>query len=202
MGLIYIFPNEKNPDDDRIVISEGRIELKTYGLPTVFWWYLLAILSVLLVMWIATHDLIGKLIAYPDDITLNFLGHLVKAIFILAPIILFGFFFFEKSLTKTQNKLVISFKLFFITFWRKRLDLKDKDSFFVEHFLSSPNMVRIKNQLTHKNSPEFHKEEMRAFENKGYFELYAETQSGEKFCIDRHARKIDLIKIQKLLSDF
>ena len=47
----------------------------------------------------------------------------------------------------------------------------------------------------------YNKEELKGFENKGYFELHA--ISGDKiFLIDRHGRKADLIKIKELLSNY
>jgi len=47
----------------------------------------------------------------------------------------------------------------------------------------------------------YNKEELKQFENKGYFELKIKSNN-KLILIDRHTRKADLIKIKDLLSKF
>ncbi len=196
MGLIYIFPMTDDPiEGDRVDVQslgvEKKITLKTYGLPMIFWGYLLAVFAVLSVMWLASRDVIAKLLTY-DDPTLYLLGHLVQWSLIITPVILLGFFFYEKNIIKNKNELIMRYKVFFIPFWQKKLILKSTNSIMVEHFINSPNMAKIKNQFADNT------EALKHFENKGYFELTVETING-KVCVDRHSRKVDLLKMRDLL---
>jgi len=97
MGLMYIFPVTTNENEgDRAQVNNSTLTLKTYGLPMVFWGYLAAIYSVIFVMWLASRDVISKLLTYKDDPTLPFLGHLVQGILFLSPFILLAFFSTKK----------------------------------------------------------------------------------------------------------
>lgn len=199
MGLIYIFPvSDDGSDGDRVQIKETALQkqllIKTYGLPLIFWGYLLAALITIAFMWVASHDALVKLQNY-DDPWLVFIAILTQCSLALAPLVLLGFFFYEKNLIKQDKTLLVSHKLFFLPLWQKKMVLQTHDAFKVDHFLDSPNMAKIKNQ--HQKN----KEAMRQFENRGYFELIAETAQGRK-TIDRHSRKADLLKLQELLSRY
>ena len=198
MGLMYIFPVTDNQDEgDRVEITTTepkQITLKTYGLPMIFWGYLVAALAVLFLMWLAARAVIEKLLTY-DDPSLLFLGHLVQWTLILTPIVLLGFYFYEKNLVKQGTKLTLRYKVFFIPIWQTKFELKSKDSLNVEHFIDSPNMAKIRNQYAQN------KEALKHFENKGYFELVIDTTKGKK-SIDRHSRKADLIKMRDLLCQY
>lgn len=197
MGLMYIFPvDDKNTEDDRVVIKDSSITLKTYGLPMIFWGYLAAAVAVLFVMWLASRDIIKKLLSYSEDPSLIFLGHLVQWTLYLTPLILLGFFFYEKIIIKKNHDLTIIHRLFFLTIWKKKYHLNDKDSFSVEHFMASPNLARLQNKEGFSDAA------MKAFENKGYFELIIKTNNMNEISIDRHSRKADLIKIKELLSRY
>lgn len=199
MGLMYIFPvTDDGSEGEQVQVKETQghkeIILRTFGLPMVFWSYLVAALTVLALMWLASRAVITKLLNY-DDSTLNFLGHLVQWSLILTPVVLLAFFFYEKSMVKNKTQLTLIYKIFFITVWKKKFELTSSDAFAVEHFMDSPNMAKIKNQYREN------KEALRHFENKGYFELCIETTEGKKR-IDRHTRKADLIKMKDLLSRY
>ena len=131
MGLMYIFPVTDNQDEgDRVEITTTepkQITLKTYGLPMIFWGYLAAALAVLFLMWLAARAVIEKLLTY-DDPSLLFLGHLVQWTLILTPIVLLGFYFYEKNLVKQGTKLTLRYKVFFIPIWQTKFELKSKDS--------------------------------------------------------------------------
>ena len=200
MGLMYIFPvTDDASEGDRIEIKDHQISLKTYGLPMIFWGYLAAALSVVLIMWLAGRATILKLLTYTDDPSMIFLGNLVKWTLILAPVIVLGFFFYEKIISKKENLVTITHKLFFIKVWKKTILLKDKSAINVRHFMDSPNMAKIR---ARQGLPSIQAMEMKGFENKGYFELNVETPNNKSVTIDRHSRKSDLVKMKDLLSKY
>ncbi|MDD4973490.1 MAG: hypothetical protein PHY93_04025 [Bacteriovorax sp.] len=192
---MYIFPTAiEESDRVEVISSETRptkktIILKTYGLPMVFWSYLAAILVVIGSMWLASKSAIQKLLSYEDH-GLQALAYLVQFTLILTPIVLLGFFFYEKQLKKTGKELQLVFKVFFIQLFSKNIILDSTDSLSVDHFMDSPNIAKIHNQS-----------ELKHFENKGYFELHA-ISGGKSILIDRHSRKADLIKLKELLSKY
>ncbi len=198
MGLMYIFPvTDDQSEGDRAVVKNNAITLKTYGLPMIFWGYLAAALSVLLIMWLASRAVIAKLLSYQEDPTLLFLGHLVQWTLILTPIVLLAFFFYEKMLTKKGQSLIVTYRIFFIPFWVKKYELESPDAFSVDHFMDSPNMAKIRNREGLGDPGA-----MKHFENKGYFELNIKTKKSTLANIDRHSRKADLIKLKELLSKY
>lgn len=198
MGLMYIFPvTDDAAEGDRATVKESTLVLKTYGLPMIFWGYLGAALSVLLIMWLASRAVIAKLLSYADDPTLLFLGHLVQWTLLLTPVVLLAFFFYEKMLTKKGSELKVTYRVFFIPFWVKKYRLAASDSFTVDHFMDSPNMARIRNRQGLGGA-----DAMKHFENKGYFELNIKTDKNSSINIDRHSRKADLIKLKELLSKY
>ena len=190
MGLMYLFPVEDTDlSDDRVNKNGEGITLKTYGLPMIFWGYLAAILSVVFVMWIASLDIIAKMLTYNDPL-LTFLAYLVRGFLIIGPTILVGFYFYEKFLIKHKNTLTIIHRVFFIPIKKETLKLNSTDAFLVNHFMDSPNVAKLKNE-----------KELKGFENKGYFELHA-LVNDKKIFIDRSSRKEDLLKLKDLLSKY
>jgi hypothetical protein len=194
MGLMYIFP-VSDEETERVEITQQLdnqskiITLKTYGLPMIFWGYLAASLSVLAIMWMASKSVIDKLLTYNDP-GLIFLAYLVKLTLFFTPIILLGFFFYEKQIVKSGEQISLVYKVFFIKIFSKKFKMDGPESFEVNHHLDSPNMAKI-----------YRKEELKQFENKGYFELKIRSNN-KLILIDRHTRKADLIKIKELLSKF
>lgn len=194
MGLMYIFPVDLDDQDRTELLSDSStgkeaLILKTYGLPMIFWGYLAAALIVVAMMWLASRAVIAKLLSYEDP-SLIALGYLVQWTLILIPIVLLGFFFYEKHIKKSGNALTLIYKIFFIPVWSKKITLDDSAALHVDHFMDSPNIAKIHN-----------KAELRGFENKGYFELHAKS-SGRSILIDRHTRKADLLKMKELLSKY
>lgn len=177
-------------ETDRVEIADKTIHLKSYGLPMIFWGYLLAILSVILIMAIAIKDPIAKVISGEDSLN-QILGIGVAAVLILVPLVLIAFFFYEKILTKNALSLIVTHKIFWLPILKKKIDLKSPGSFTLEHFLDSPNMARIES-----------KDEMRAFENKGYFELFAISSDNKLIQIDRCSQKRELVKLKEFLSKY
>lgn len=198
MGLMYIFPVTDDANEgDRATVQDSKLILKTYGLPMIFWGYLAAALAVILIMWLASRAVILKLLSYQEDPTLLFLGHLVQWTLILTPIVLLGFFFYEKVLTKKGKDLSLTYKIFFIPLWKKNFKLDTEAAFEVKHFMDSPNMAKLRAQQGLGGD-----EAMKHFENKGYFELRIVTDKKSSVHIDRHSRKADLVKLKDLLSRY
>ncbi len=194
MGLMYVFPVslEENERIELIQVATEKKEyiiLKTYGLPMIFWGYLASSFIVLASMWVASRSVIDKLLSYGDT-GLAALAYLVYFSLIITPIILLGFFFYEKQIHKHKNKLIIVHKLFFLKIFSKKINLDSNESLEIIHFMDSPNMAKI-----------YNKSELKLFENRGYFELKAISNS-KSITIDRHSRKADLIKIKSLLESY
>lgn len=192
MGLMYLLPTEDSAleiEGGRVEIKDRALTLKSYGLPMIFWGYLAAILIVVGAMALVSQSIIHKMLTYNDP-SLTLLAYLVQTTFILGPIILLGFYFYEKHLIKKEHELIIIHRIFFIPVIKKKMQLDAQDSFAIDHFMDSPNVAKMQN-----------KDELRGFENKGYFELKA-IVNGKKIVIDRSSRKADLIKIKELLSRY
>ncbi len=196
MGLIYIFSTDLEDQDRTQIINDLKsgsnptLILKTFGLPMIFWGYLCAALIVVAAMWLASRETLLKLMTYQDDLSLMALGYLVQYTLLLVPIVLLALFFFEKQIKKSGNNLTLIYKIFFVTFFTKKIILDKDDCLKVDHFMDSPNVARINRSEGHG-----------AFENKGYFELHA-ISAGKSLFIDRHSRKSDLIKIKELLLKY
>ena len=179
MGLLYQMPVSEI-EADRVEINQQTLLVKSYGLPLIFWGYLLAILSVIFIMFVAIKDPISKVISGEDAIN-RFLGYGVSATLIFIPLFLL----------KNDVHLKITHKIFWLPFRSARINLKAKDSFTLEHFLDSPNMARIQKV-----------DEMRAFENRGYFELFAITSEDKLIRIDRSSQRKELIKLKDFLAKY
>ncbi len=192
MGLLYIFPCSEE-EKDRIEFSKANvpsITLKSYGLPRIFWIYMLCILSFIFLMEIAIQDALIKLFQTGDSLNKG-LVILVILTLILIPISLLIFFLYEKRISKIKNKLTVGHYLLGLKLKSKSYNLSPSDSFFITHFRGSPNIAR------EKNDPQ-----LRAFENQGYFELFGVMENGDNFFLDRNNRKADLVKITNLLNSF
>jgi hypothetical protein len=188
MGLMYIFPTAIE-ESDRTEVIDQTIVLKTYGLPMVFWSYLAGCLIVIATMWLAATPSINKLMTY-EDLSMQAIAYIVKWTLIITPIALLGFFFYEKQLIKSKLDLTLVFRVFYLKIYSKKITLDQADALSVDHFMDSPNMAKI-----------YNKEQLKGFENKGYFELHA-MSAGKTILIDRHSRKADLLKIKDLLSKY
>jgi hypothetical protein len=187
MGLMYQFPNDLD-DHQHIIRLENTVTIRTYGLPPIFWGYLAAILLIYTMMMIGISDPLSKLATMPETID-QIIFYVVLSFLTLFPIVAIGFFFYEKNIITDQKQMKILHKLFFIPIAKKELAL-DQYHFQIEHFLDSPNMARMHT-----------KEEMKGFENKGYFQLIAvHKTNNSRLHIDRSSRKIDLDKLKTILK--
>ena len=177
-------------ETDRVKIQEGAITIKSYGLPMIFWGYLLAILVVIGAMYLAVDSAIVKLIETGDQVNV-ILAYSVLGIIIGLPLTLLALYFYEKSITKKGSAITVIHKIFWIPVMKKKIELSDKDSIELHHFMDSPNVAKMRAQP-----------ELKGFENKGYFELFATNSAGKAIFVDRHSRKADIIKIRDLLRKY
>lgn len=181
-------------EQDRIDIETNTqnksITLKTYGLPMIFWGYLLAILVVIGAMYMAISGAIDKLLQTGDSINIA-LSYAVIFILIGLPTTLLALYFYEKLIKKSGELLIITHKVFWVPVWQKSIKLESPESIEINHFMDSPNVAKMR-----KDS------DMKGFENKGYFELFATSSTGKKIFLDRHSRKADVLKIRDLLRKY
>lgn len=190
MGLLYPYPIEENNDDDHIKVSEQGIALRTYGLPYIFWGYLLAIYVVIFFLGLAIHGPMMKMISGTDEIN-RILALIVMACLYFTPVFLLAMFFLEGRISKNKKTLILKKVLFGIPFWKKTIKLMDADAFAVEHYLSSPNYARIKEN-----------NELIGYQNRGYFQIFARDENGKNHLIDRHSQKRELQRLSQLLSKY
>lgn len=190
MGLLYQLPVKHDPLDDRIFFKDDCLTIKSYGLPYIFWAYFLGICVVVFFMYLAIKDPIEK-IYQSSDVLNQYLAHSVLATFIFIPSFLLFFFFYEKVLVRSKNRLEICHRVFGLTLRKVNVAFKSNDQLILQHHLDSPNVAKIRAQ-----------EEFKGFENKGYHELYIQDLENprKQFLIDRNSRLGELKKLQKLLS--
>lgn len=186
MGLLYVFPVGED-EADFVLKKDGALVLKTYGLPYIFWFYALAIILVILFMFLAIKEPVFKLAQLGDE-TDALLGWSLLTFIGSLPVIVLGFFFYEKRLIRRGKELALVHKVFGITVFSEKFLIEESEALVVEPFLSSPNVARMKGG-----------EESVGFQNKGYFVLNLKSSEGKKIQIDRHSRKADLEKLKELL---
>lgn len=190
MGLLYPFPVSTSETDFVTVTKNDHgvsVEVKTYGLPYLFWGYALASLSVLFFLWLAVRAPLNKLRTLGDGVDLVLI-HGLETLLILTPLTVLAFFFYEKRLTKQGSHLVIQHRLFGITCYKRNIQLTTP-AFQVQHHMDAPNVARLKGG-----------EAAVGFQNKGYFVLWANQSAEKSIAIDRHSRKADLEALKTLLE--
>lgn len=188
MGLLYVFPvslDEVGFADKK----ENQLILKTYGLPYIFWIYALAILIALIFLFIAGLEPVLKYIQIGDELD-ALLGYSLLTFIGLLPIILVGFFFFEKRIIKSSSQISMHYRIFGIRVFSESFTMAENNPLSVDSFLSSPNVARMKND-----------ESNLGFQNKGYHVLWLSTKDGKRIALDRHSRRADLLKLQSLLEN-
>lgn len=187
MGLMYVFP-VSTEETDFAKIENKTITLKTYGLPYIFWFYALCSVAVIFFMFLAIKEPVLKLIQLGDETDAT-LGYSLLSFVGFLPVIIFGFFFYEKRIVKKSDIMTLEYRVFGIKVFSETFQLTEGDELIVESFISSPNVARM-----NANS------ENTGFQNKGYFTLWLKSKDNKKILIDRHSRKADLDKIKGLLE--
>lgn len=188
MGLMYVFPVAED-ETDFYVKKDESLTLKTYGLPYIFWFYAVCVIAVIAFMFLAIKEPVLKLISLGDETDAT-LGYSLLAFVGLLPLTILGFFFYEKRIVRKGDTLSLIHKVFGITVFSEKFELKSPESLSVEAFLTSPNVAKIKGDG-----------ESLGFQNKGYFILWLTLPDGKKIQLDRHSRKVDLEKLKKLIVE-
>ena len=190
---MYIMPVSEQ-EIDRIEIKDTKdgksITLKSYGLPLIFWGYLAGILVVLFAMGLAIKGPMMKMMQMQDPLN-RALAWLVFATILAIPLGLLGFLFYEKLISKSGTNLTVTHRVFWIPIWKRSYQLKNSDSLSVEHYMDSPNVAKIEG-----------KQELRAFQNQGHYNLHAQLQNNKFILVDRHSRRADLKKLSEILSRY
>ena len=189
MGLLFILPTSE-AEVDRIKIKDNSITLKTYGLPMIFWGYLMAVLTIIAAMVLTSYRPIITLYHTQDALN-QILAVSATLTIIIIPLATISFYFYEKFIIKENNKLTIIHRLFYIPLVKKSYLLDSREAFKILHHMDSPNIAKI------KSNPD-----MKGFENKGYFQLFAINSDHKSIFLDRSSRKSDLKKIQDLFSKY
>lgn len=192
MGLLYPFPIAEDETDFVSVArtSSGevtQVEVKSYGLPYLFWLYAFIVIAMILIMYLAVHAPIEKLASLGDDVDKT-LARALQIFLGLLPICILSFFFYEKRLTRLKETIIMQQRLFGIAFFTETFEGVTSNDLEVKTFLDSPNMARMSQS-----------EDSRGFQNKGYFILSLKTKKGD-ILLDRHSRKHDLLALKQLLS--
>jgi len=177
-------------EKDRITINKKGITLKSYGLPLVFWGYLSAILVVIFAMGLAIKGPMVTLYNTDDNIN-KLLVIAASATIILIPLATLCFYFYEKFITKKEDTLTITHRVFWMPVWTSKYNLESKESLEILHFMDSPNVAKLQQDPN-----------LKGFENKGYFQLFATLENKKQLLVDRSSRKADLKKIKLLLEKF
>ncbi len=187
MGLLFQMPVEHNELDDRIQDTKNGLRIRSYGLPMIFWGYLLAILAVLFFMILAIKDPLYRAYQGPDEIN-RIIAVIVFAILTLAPITLLAVYFYEKEIILKDSVFTIRHKVFFIPVRSHRVQLS-ADSLYLEHYLESLNVAAQEKR-----------DGMAAFENRGYFKLMVKDAQGKSYLVDRNSRRGEVRKLKELLE--
>jgi hypothetical protein len=192
MGLMYLFPVSLEEADHAKVDPQPpyTLTLKSYGLPGIFWFYLVSILSVIAVMFFLVKGPLDKILLTQDPLNV-WIGRIVYLTLIATPLGLLSIFFYQKKIIKTQQTLIMQHSLFGLTYQKQLERLHQENPFSLRHFMDSPNLARMRQE-----------QKMEQYMNKGYFELWGKREDGTQFFIDRHSRKMDLVKIKNLLEKF
>ncbi len=191
MGLLYPFPvSSEETDFVQLQLSpQGRVSqvrVKSYGLPYIFWGYALASFTVLFFLWLAVRDPMEKLARLGG--TDAWLVGSLQLFMLLLPIVVLGFFFYQKTLETSGRQLKMVHSIFFCPI-KTRLFHLAPDAFAIAHHMDAPNVARL------KGGPE-----AQGFQNKGYFTLWVKTTDEKLWPIDRHSRKKDLEALVTVLS--
>ena len=189
MGLLYPFPIQED-EGDHAISQDSSLLLKSYGLPYLFWGYLLAGLTILGVMAFAIRGPLKRILLSEDSLNF-FLGALTLFSLGATAVGFTSLFFVEFRLFKQKDTLIKSLYCFGIPLGRRHFHLRGTRPFEITHFSGSPNMASLENRPG-----------MEGHQNRGYFELYLHTHDEKTVLLDRHSRKIDLEKLQHLLEKF
>ena len=187
MGLLFQMPVEHNELDDRISFNNNQLRIRSYGLPMIFWGYLLAIFAVLFFMIIAIKDPLYRAYSGEDEIN-KVIAICVFLVLILVPVTLLGAYFYEKELTLKNGVLSIAHKIFFLPIRTYKVKVLE-ESIYLEHYLESLNVAAQEKR-----------QGMAGFENRGYYKLMIKDEKGKTYLVDRNSRRGEMRKLKELLD--
>lgn len=186
MGLMYALPISLD-EQGFAEVKGNKLFLRSYGLPYIFWIYLLCAFIFYALLCVFSFKLLTKMYQMGGiDQTLSYFFALFL---VLLPLITLGFFFFYKEIQVTKKSIFIKNNLFFIPIKKMRINGTNITLQIVSH-LDSANIA--------KQNPT---EDNIGFQNKGYFILLAISESQRLF-IDRSSSKSDLTKIKTMIEKF
>ena len=186
MGLLYPFPVSKD-ETDHVIEKDNTLILKSYGLPYIFWGYLLGLIILITFMMIGIYEPASKLLKTRDLINLI----LVYGMYITLFGTILGFltlFFIEIRIKINGNEITKEIFVYWVKLLSRTYTVENEQSLFIENFEGSPNIAKMEK-----------KPDMKTHQNKGYFELKLGTPKSF-ILLDRHSRKVDLIKLRDLIS--
>lgn len=195
MGLLYLLPISEK-ESGQVEIKENKngsktLVLKSYGLPKIFWIYLFGITLIFSSLLFASWSALIKLSNSNDPMDMA-LGIIVLITMFGIPSVLITFFFYQKRIIKNKQSLLIEKKVFGIPFSKKKFQLnKSEGTFKVKHQLDSPNYARIQD-----------KPGTVGFQNRGYYQIYAELENGKDLFLDRHSNLHDSKKLVAFLNNY
>ena len=186
-------PVEHNELDDRIqekdINGVKAISVRNYGLPMIFWGYLMAIFAVIFFMILAINEPLMR--AFNGEDQINQVIALVVMITLgLAPITLLAVYFYEKEILKHGKELEIIHRVFFIPVRKVRVSLND-EGLVLEHYLDSLNVAAAQK-----------KDGMAGFENRGHYKIMAHGKKGDVVLVDRNSRRGEMRKLKELLDSY
>ncbi len=193
MGLMYVFPQSDREMSHIDRTGEGVI-VYSYGLPSIFWIYLLSLWTALAVMSALIFPTLQTMFNQ-DDVVNQRIAWSVLLLLLFAPLASLAFFFYQKVLRYQKGPRTWQHRLFLIPLFQRTIQLREENPWEIRHYLDSPNMVRIKNtNLRPQHLPP------ERYKNQGYFELLAWDQNGRWWRIDRNSSKRDLERLISLLQ--
>jgi hypothetical protein len=188
MGLVYQLPVDLK-ESDYIELNSSRLVIKSYGLPTIFGYYALATLLLLLALTKSAYAPVLKIYAMSDEIN-HLLATLLIVTLFCAYLMLVLFYYSQIQITLTCSHCKKELRVFGLTYLKESIAFSQGETkWFIQHFMQSPNMARLRPQTG-----------LEEFQNRGYFELIVQVGS-KTLLVDRSSRKNDLENIKQILEE-
>ncbi len=141
MGLLYHFPTDKS-DTEHVNVNNTTLTLRSYGLPPIFWVYLIATLSAVFFLTFAVWPSVMKILESKELID-QFIGLGLLFTVFGSSLSFIALFFYEKNIIKNTSSIVLKHKLFFIPFINKNIPVNQDCEYEITGYLSSANMAKL-----------------------------------------------------------
>jgi len=187
MGLLYIMPKSEK-EANQISTKNNTCIINSYSLPYIFWIYFLIGLIVITAMSMPALPILKKLFIATAAID-RLMGYLTAGVLFAIPFSGLCFLFYKKSilLDPKEKTTTLTNSLFGLKIRSRKYDFL---TFEVRHFLTSPNMAKIKKETN-----------TRSFENRGHYILVGYLKNNKEVMIDRHTNKADLVGLKSLIEE-